>query len=347
MGERLRVLVTGAGALLGQGILRCLQKNRQKYHIVTGDPDFKSPGHWLGDKAVTIPLVKDSRYLICLEEILVQERIQFVLIGTDVELPILSENRERIERQYGAKIIVSNPTVINIANDKWLTAKFLKENNFNYPLSIMAADREAVTKGFSNSSFPVIAKPVDGARSKGIIQINNRIELEEVLDNPKNLVIQEFIPEDDGEYTAGCLVFGGKCEAIIVLKRELRDGNTYRAYSDMTGIYDGFLKKVAEALGVEGPCNFQFRIRDGRPIIFEINARFSGTTPLRMIFGFNEVEAVLDFYLGFKNFDVKLIEGTVLRTFSDLLIPNGQLIKLETEGKLDKPSCNEISFLVK
>ncbi len=40
--------------------------------------------------------------------------------------------------------------------------------------------------------------------------------------------------------------------------------------------------------------NFQFRLdRDGRPRPFEINARFSGTTPLRALAGFNEVEMAL------------------------------------------------------
>jgi carbamoyl-phosphate synthase large subunit len=48
------------------------------------------------------------------------------------------------------------------------------------------------------------------------------------------------------------------------------------------------------ALNPLGPANFQFRIdRSGRVKVFEINARFSGTTPLRAIAGFNEVEMCL------------------------------------------------------
>ena len=35
---------------------------------------------------------------------------------------------------------------------------------------------------------------------------------------------------------------------------------------------------MAEKLSPFGPVNFQFREVDGRAVVFEINARFSGTT---------------------------------------------------------------------
>jgi carbamoyl-phosphate synthase large subunit len=346
MKSKTTVLVTGAGALLGQGILRCLQNDRNEFRIITADPDFKSAGHWLGDKAITIPFASAANYLAELEKIIESERIDFVLIGTDVELPVLSKNKIRLEQLYRMKVIVSSEKVIDIANDKWLTSNFLQKHGFPFPNSVMASNRDQVLSTF-NDTFPLFAKPIDGARSKGIRIINDRTALDEVLSDPQNLVVQEYLHEHDGEYTAGCLVLGGKCRAIVVLRRDLRDGNTYRAYSDVSGDFDDFLKRVAETLEVEGPCNFQFRVRNGQPVIFEINARFSGTTPLRMIFGFNEVVATIDFYRHNKaEMNVSIAEGTVLRTWSDIFITKHEFDQFESAKVIDNPKCQEVSFLI-
>ena len=342
-----RILVTGAGALLGQGILRCLQPIRQDYHIVTVDPDHRSSGFFLSDMAYTIPLADEQDYLQSLIAIIKREKIELIFIGTDVELPLLSNERINLEKAYQLKIAVSRPEVIAIANDKWLTANFLRDNGFPFPVSVRATDGDGIHVLRVKGVYPLFAKPRDGARSKGIRVLNNEFDLAEIEKFPSNLVIQEFLEESEGEFTAGCLVFGGKCCAVVVLKRDLRDGNTWRAYSDISKKYEPFLMAVAEKLGAEGPCNFQFRIRANQPVIFEINARFSGTTPLRMIFGFNEVKATLNYYLnGVSDFDFKIAPGTVLRTFSDLFISNEQMESLKLAGELKQPEGVDYPFSI-
>lgn len=47
---------------------------------------------------------------------------------------------------------------------------------------------------------------------------------------------------------------------------------------------------AALALKEYGPANFQIRVGSDGPAIFEINARFSGTTVMRALAGFNEVK---------------------------------------------------------
>jgi carbamoyl-phosphate synthase large subunit len=194
----------------------------------------------------------------------------------------------------------------------------------------MANSPEDVEAFIKRNSFPYFAKPVDGARSMGLVKINDQKDLKNVLDNPKNLVIQEFLSDDHGEFTTGVIVTEGKCNAIVSLRRDLRDGNTFRTFRDKnTSLYDDYIKKVAEKLGVEGPCNFQYRIKNNKPIIFEINGRYSGTTPLREFYGFNEVKSYLDFLLEKKEIrQPKLKEGMILRTFSDLFIENDETEKM-------------------
>lgn len=340
------ILVTGAGALLGQGILRLLQVSDFSKKIFTADPDPRSTGHWLGDYAVTIPKVNDSNYIDAIKNIVETHKIDAILVGTDVELPILSKYKKEFLDQFNCKIIVSDEDVVTIANDKLLTAQFLEKNNFPFPFSVMANDKEKLYEIEEKLGFPLFAKPFDGARSLGIKKIENHEELMEIYDPNSNLVVQQFLSESEGEYTSGCVVVDGKCVAVVTLKRDLRDGNTYRAYRDSeTSKYDEFIIPIAEKLNPDGPVNFQFRIFNERPVIFEINGRFSGTTPLRHFFGFNEVEALLKYYLFKEEIEKpELKNGLVMRAWSDLFIDENQFKKLNEDNCLENPNAVFYNF---
>ena len=341
------ILITGAGAVLGQGIIRSILQSKEKlYNIHTVDPNILSTGHFLADAAHTIPLVNDERYLDVLISILKNNSIDLILIGTDSELPFYAKYKNFLEKEFNLIVLVSNEKSIQIANDKWATSKFLKSSNFPYPLSAMANNLEEVENLLSKSNYPFFAKPIDGARSRGLLKINNHIQLQDVLKTPKNLVIQEYLEDDEGEYTSGCLVFDGKCKSVVTLRRDLRDGNTYRAfYKNDYSKFDDYIAKVAEKLNIFGPCNFQFRIKDNKPVIFEINARFSGTTPIRFMFGFNEVLASLDFLLF--NKDIKkpnLLQGTVLRAWSDIFIETDVLNEFSRDNTIINPKSTFYTF---
>jgi carbamoyl-phosphate synthase large subunit len=343
------ILVTGAGALLGQGILRLLQIADFPKKIYTADPDPRSSGHWLGDYALTIPKVNENGYIDAIRKITVDYKIDAILVGTDVELPILAKYKEEFQTKFNCKVIVSSEEVIEIANDKFLTAEFLQKNKFPFPFSVMANDKNKLAEIEQKLGFPLFAKPFDGARSLGIKKINNHDELMEIYHPDSNLVVQQYLSESEGEYTSGCVVVDGKCKVVVTLKRDLRDGNTYRAYRDAeTSKYDSFIIPIAEKLNADGPVNFQFRILNGEPVIFEINGRFSGTTPLRHFFGFNEVEALLKYYLfGDEIKTPELKNGIVLRTWSDLFVEEQEFNTLKSEGKFDNLTPKFYNFSLK
>ena len=343
------ILVTGAGALLGQGILRLLQIADFEKRIYTADPDPRSTGHWLGDYAITIPKVNDPGYIDSIKKIIVTHHIDALLIGTDVELPVLSKHKDAFLINYKCKIIVSSEAVINIANDKFLTAGFLEKNNFPFPFSVMANDKEKLQLIEQKLGLPLFAKPSDGARSVGIKKIENHDELMDIYHPDSNLVVQQFLSETEGEYTSGCIVVNGNCKVIVTLKRDLRDGNTYRAYMDAeTSKYDEFIIRIAEKLSPDGPVNFQFRIHNNEPVIFEINGRFSGTTPLRHFFGFNEVEALLKYYLFNTEIETPTLKnGIVLRSWSDIFIEDEEFKTLQKNGSLSSPQCTFYNFSLK
>lgn len=343
------ILVTGAGALLGQGILRMLQVSDFSKKIFTADPDPRSTGHWLGDHALYIPKAADDNYIDSIKQIVINYKIDAILVGTDTELIKLSKVHDEFLESYNCKIVVSHLNVIEISNDKFLTAEFLKNNKFPFPVSTMATSMDNLLEIEKNLGLPLFAKPIDGARSLGLVKINTHEDLVNICDPKSNMVVQQFLPDTDGEYTSGCIVLDGKCKAIVTLKRDLRDGNTYRTYRDEnTSRYDDIIKEIAETLKADGPVNFQFRILDGKPTIFEINGRFSGTTPLRYFYGVNEVEIILNYYLFQKEMVIPTLRnGIVMRAWSDVFVENEEMEIFGKDKKLENPHAKFYNFNLK
>ncbi|PDT46691.1 ATP-grasp domain-containing protein [Sinorhizobium fredii] len=320
----MKVFTTGAGALLGQGIIRALRRSGLKARIIVGDPSPLSAGLYWGDVAYLVPMAKDPTYMDKLGELLRAERPDILIPGTDVELPILSANREAIERTYGTKVIISSPRVVSIANDKWLTSEFLRERRLGFVPSCLPGDEEVLIE---ERGFPLVVKPRVGARSIGFSVVRNREQLNRAIAEQPDIVIQKYVGSDASEYTAGTLTFDGKCRATIVMRRDLRDGNTYRAFAEPFPALNKAMAEAADALGAYGPANFQFRLDDGVPRIFEINARFSGTTAVRIHAGFNEVEMCIRHLLfGDPVSQPEITPVTILRHWSETVVGPGELI---------------------
>lgn len=314
----MRVLVTGAGALLGQGLIKSLRLASTQYEIVAVDPDPHAVGLYWADRAHLVPLVSESRYVEVLEQIVARERPQAILIGTDVELLPLAQRRDYLKTQYQACVLVSAPEVVRTADDKWLTYQFLRQQGYPHPQSAL---RDGAAELVRTCGFPLVVKPRVGARSAGVRYVSNWRELDLALQLVAEPIIQQDIGTPQREYTSGVLVSGGRARAVVTMRRDLKDGNTYRAYVETDAPYAETLMSLAETLGADGPINFQFRVADGMPVVFEINARFSGTTPLRAYAGFNEVDAaVRHFVCGDEIPEFSLTPMTILRYYDEILV---------------------------
>lgn len=325
----IRVFLTGAGSLLGQGIIRSLQ-SAGGYYIVGGDPDPRAVGlHWV-DKAYLLPWADDPDYLDRVRVILEKERPQVVLVGSDVELLAFATARHSLEEEFGTHVLVCPPEVVRIADDKWLTFKFLEEHDLPRPASVLGS------QAADHPPFPLVVKPRTGARSVGLSLVNSEAELQAKLGHdPDRWIIQECVGDPDQEYTAGLLYFEGRVQASVTMRRDLRDGNTHRAYIDTGGTYQEYLNQVVEKLRPYGPVNLQFRVDGGVPKLFEINARFSGSTPLRGLAGFNEVEAAIEYLVNGRPIPKpELKECVILRHFADTVIEPARLEELRARGEL-------------
>ena len=286
----IKILITGAGSLLGQEIYQSLQRTSLLSDLFIGfaDPSPLAAGlHW-ADASHFLPMASCDDYIEKLISVIHSNSYEYLIPGTDVELPKIALFRSQIESRTGCQVIVSSPSVIDIANDKFLTFSFLQSNGFSPPQSWTKDSLEL--EDLSHLPFPLIVKPRNGARSIGVLQVNCIDHLQDAILSTDNPIIQECIGSPDAEYTAGSFTFKGKCLATILLRRTLKDGNTWTAQVVNDTTLQSVISSISETLNPNGPCNFQFRLDScGYPRVFEINARFSGTTYMRSLSGFDEV----------------------------------------------------------
>jgi carbamoyl-phosphate synthase large subunit len=81
----------------------------------------------------------------------------------------------------------------------------------------------------------------------------------------------------------------------------------------------------------------QLRQRDGQPVPFEINPRFSGTTAVRARMGFNEVDAAIrHFVLGEDAPSLAGVKtGIALRYWNEVYVPSDAVAALRRDGRLE------------
>lgn len=352
---KINILVTSAGSAIAQGIMKSIKKSKLDYKIITANANIYGAGLYRGKSAYLVPFAKSPDYIDSIIDICKKEKINVILVGMDYELEKLSENKELIKRETGADIIVSPPETIEIANDKWSTQEFLKKNELPYIPSALPENADALIE---KEGFPLIIKPRIGDSSKNTFIVNDRKELEKKLsifktnskkENPElyeiNPVIQKYMENKKKEFTSTVFAFKNVCYGVISMKRDMRyPGHTTKAEILNYPLINKHIKKVAEKLDIFGPCNFQSRVVDGVPYIFEINCRFSGTTATCTLAGFNHVEeCIKKIYL--KKEPNKLIptKGVMLRYFNEVFIPLDEIntIKKERYIKNPKSTINE------
>jgi carbamoyl-phosphate synthase large subunit len=321
----MKIFVTGAGALLGQGIIKAIRRSALKAEIVAADPSPLSAALYWAETAHLLPMARDPSYLDGVLAIVEKERPDIVIPGTDIELPIFAKHKTQIERAFGAKVIISSPEVIAIANDKWLTSTFLAERGLGHVPSCLPGNESSL---IAEVGFPLIVKPRVGARSIGFSVIRDMDQLQRAIKTQPDIVIQKYVGTDQTEYTAGTITFDGVCRASIIMRRELRDGNTYRAFALPYSEMNEVVEAAASALKAHGPANFQFRLDDGVPRIFEINGRFSGTTGIRDYAGFNEVEMCVRHILSNQPIaQPDILPVTILRHWSETVLQNDEVLE--------------------
>lgn len=145
--------------------------------VFATDMQLTAPALVDADVALQVPGIYDENYIPSLLTIVKEHQIDAVISLNDLELPLLSASKNKIEA-LGAKVIVSNVDAINIAFDKWVTVQFLEKNGLKTPKTFIDFEeaKKSIQKG--ELQFPLVVKPRWGSASIGIDFPEDLVELE-------------------------------------------------------------------------------------------------------------------------------------------------------------------------
>lgn len=333
----LTALVLGVGGNVSQGILKALAASDLRLRVVGACTSPLSAGLYLTDRAYVSPAAADPDFLDWLLEVCKRERVGAILSGVEPVLEVLSRHAGTIRDSVGAVSVVAPPDRLEVAADKLRTTRWLGERGFPAPRSADASDSEAVEALVADCGLPLLAKPRFGKSGQGVIEVDDPATLAYAQSRP-GYVLQERL--GGYELTVACLCDReGGVRGAFAMRRELKEGTTYRAEAgEFPGARHAAIRIAAE-LAAPGPVNVQMREPDGEPICFEVNLRFSGTAPIRARLGFNDVEAaVRHLVLGEPATDLPLItEGLVLRYWDEIYVDPAASEELARNRTLDDP----------
>lgn len=224
-----------------------------------------------------VPRADDPDYVSELLRICDKRQISHVIPTIDTELSVLAASRSQFEAR-GVHVWVSSPRVVEIAQDKRLTNRWLSENGFPVVQQCDLASAQASP----DLSYPLIAKPARGSSSDGLETVN-RFEQLGTLDPALDYVVEEVATGE--EHTIDVWVDAqGKARAAVPRRRiETRAGEVSKGVTVRDVTLMALAQDVAEALpGARAVLNVQVFADPERneQKVIEINARFGGGFPL-------------------------------------------------------------------
>jgi carbamoyl-phosphate synthase large subunit len=292
MDLKTKVLITGTGGCgVGEGLCKSVMQ-LDLFDIFTCNSSENSLFVFDNENnSFLVPYAAKENYCEVILAICLNNGIKIIVPGSEQELVVLVKNRIFFEN-HSIIIFANTESIINTFDNKWDTFIKLKSLSINTPDTTLDINDKSF---FERNSYPLVLKPIFGNASKNVFIINSYIELECIttyLNHKKiDFVIQEHIGSSNEEFTISVLSdFNGEYLGSIVLKRVLAAGFSQFVECEEYNELDIIAQNIASKIGSCGPLNIQCRIKNNELYVFEINPRFSGTSPFRAMLGFNELE---------------------------------------------------------
>lgn len=351
---KIPVFITAVGGGgVGEQILKALkiaQQDTPRYRFILGDMNPNTAQFSHADKAYQLPAAKDKAFVETVLQYCVDNDCKILFCGCEPDIKAISPHRHLFEDK--GIIVALNPHhVIEQCMDKNACSLLLEKNGFTPPKFLQTRDVLIAEK---IDWYPVIVKPATGSGGSAHCYIaQSKDELIALMGYlliclpNQDFIIQEYVGTAESEYTVGVLMdMDGNYLNAIATHRFLKSQLNVRAkYPNRTerkdlgeslvissGISHGHLARfpditsqcriLAENIGARGAINIQLRYVDGKIKVFEINPRFSGTTSLRAMVGYNEPDILVRKHILGEDIkpDFPYKEATILRTLKEDII---------------------------
>lgn len=300
--------------------------------------DDRTVAFHYADKSMISPLIYDKAYIPFLLDYCKENKIDILLSLFDIDLLVLARNKERFA-QIGTQVIVSEPELIEVCNDKWKTYLFLKENGFAVPRTYLSLQRVLLAIDSGELHYPIIVKPRFGCGSIAMSIAEDEMALLYYFRRNTRTISRSYlkyesasVDEDEQIIYQECLIGqeygvdiingldGVFRNAIIKKKIAMRAGETDISET----VHDDAIKNEVERLGkltghiANMDCDV-FLV-DGKPYILEMNARFGGGYPFSHMSGCDLPRAIVSWCRGEQVDDEMLCARTGVKGYKELVI---------------------------
>lgn len=289
------ILITGTGGCgVGEGLYKSLKPIKKHTIFSCNSSDNSLYIFDETEKSFIVPPANNENYSNIILDLCLKNNIKVIIPGSEPELAELVRCRNQFTNE-GIVIFANTAEVIDTFDNKWETFLRLNSLGIKTPDTIIDINDKDF---FERNTYPLIIKPVNGNASKNVFLINTEKELNCISTylNLKKIpfVIQEYIGSATEEYTISVLSdLSGQYLGSIVLKRILAGGFSQFVECESFEELDQIAQNIALKVNSKGPLNIQCRIMNDELYVFEINPRFSGTSPFRTLLGFNEADILL------------------------------------------------------
>ena len=274
------VLISSAGRRVA--LLEAFRQTLAELHlqgrVLATDASSCSAAAWVADERFVVPRCTDQGFVPRMLQLCEEQQVALLVPTIDTELMALARHREAF-RAVGTTVVVSSVETISLAEDKRKTHAFLLEGGFPTVRQGEVAD---VLSDPGAWPFPLIAKPVGGSASEGVVVVRDREGLVAATAST-DAVVQTLAR--GSEFTVDLFVDAtGACRGAVPRERlEVRAGEVVKARTARIGVIIELAEQLAKSLPEPfGVLNLQlfFEPASGELRIIEINPRFGGGFPL-------------------------------------------------------------------
>lgn len=321
----MRILLTGAGTLIGQAVLDCLEGRRDGVHLIGLDLDPSRPTVQRYDEALPAPPDSEPAALLDrIREVAAAREVDLIVPCRDPHIPLLAAAQDA--GTLPAPALTGPLALARMIDDKLENAAWARDRGLPFATSVAsgAPDSAAeVADLIDEVGLPLIAKPIAGSGSLGVRVLVTAAQARAAADLP-GLIIQPFLDPPPAErldldLTCGVPLFwevpvtrqcggqvsigpDGRIGTMCLFDATLRLGRVEGEYAIDDAALERTVLDYAEAMSAEGwrgPLNVQAR-RDsrGRWTVFELGGRFSGGTSTRLHLGQDEVAWIFNAWAG-------------------------------------------------
>jgi len=164
-----RIITTGAGGPAGINFTMSLRIAPEKIFIVGTEADEYFIHLSPADKKYLVPKAKEHGYIDKLNEIIRKEKADFLHAQTDVEVEVVSENREKLD----ANLFLPSKKTVKTCQDKLESARVWMKKGVPVAKTMSVSTEKDVDKAFEEFGSPIWIRARHGAGGRGSTPANS------------------------------------------------------------------------------------------------------------------------------------------------------------------------------